>query len=241
MPLDFEELDFQPTAIGAISLRRRTEPRLRGVTVYEVKLDDAFLMSSLFTAGEEALAEHGLAQCSGGGLDVVVGGLGLGHTARAALAHSGVASVLVIEALAPVIDWHRRGLVPLGPELSSADRCRLLCGDFFALAASTEGFDHARPGRRFHAILLDIDHSPRQRLANLSDDFYRHDGLARLGNHLHPDGVFAMWSNDPPDADFMLELRSVFARTHAKTVEFPNPYTGAAATCTIYTARTLKS
>ncbi|MEO6652027.1 MAG: spermidine synthase, partial [Ilumatobacteraceae bacterium] len=81
----FEELDRRATRMGEISLRRRLEPTLR-IDVWEVKLDDDFLMSSLFTAGEEAVADLGLAATDGDDLRIVVGGLGLGHTTNAALA-----------------------------------------------------------------------------------------------------------------------------------------------------------
>ena len=53
----FEELDYRPTSIGALSLRRRRDLKL-GVDVYEIKLGDEFLMSSLFTASEIALARR---------------------------------------------------------------------------------------------------------------------------------------------------------------------------------------
>ena len=72
---DFEELDYCNTPMGEITLRRRIEPRLR-VEVYEVKLGDEFLMSSLFTDGEVALARLALAACKAGPLDIAVGGLG---------------------------------------------------------------------------------------------------------------------------------------------------------------------
>jgi hypothetical protein len=52
MTIQFEELDYQKTSLGAISLRRRADPRLDGKILYEVKLDDEFLMSSLFTSAE---------------------------------------------------------------------------------------------------------------------------------------------------------------------------------------------
>jgi hypothetical protein len=117
MSLDFEELDYRPTPIGALSLRRRRELKL-AVDVFEIKLGDEFLMSSLFTASEIALARLGLAELSEHGLDVVVGGLGLGYTAKAVLEHHKVASLLVVEALEAVIEWHAEGLVPLGPELT---------------------------------------------------------------------------------------------------------------------------
>ena len=61
----FEELDYQKTPLGDISLRRRSEPRLDGKIVYEVKLGDDFLMSSLFTDSETQLARLGLAGARG--------------------------------------------------------------------------------------------------------------------------------------------------------------------------------
>ena len=73
--------------MGVISLRRRVEPSLQ-VDVYEVKLGDEFLMSSLFTVAEVELARLGLAEVVDADLDVVVGGLGLGYTAQTALDRS---------------------------------------------------------------------------------------------------------------------------------------------------------
>ena len=64
MSVYFEELDYRPTPIGALSLRRRRELSL-GVDVFEIKLGDEYLMSSLFTASEIALARLGLAELSG--------------------------------------------------------------------------------------------------------------------------------------------------------------------------------
>ncbi len=153
----FEELDYRATPIGALSLRRRRELRL-GVDVFEIKLGEDFLMSSQFTASEIALARLGLGELSGRNLDVAVGGLGLGYTARAVLEHPQVGSLIVVEALEAVIDWHQQGLVPLGPELTGDARCRFVHGDFFALAKSDTGFDPDAPGRRFDAVLVDIDH-----------------------------------------------------------------------------------
>src|SRR5947208_7878821 len=101
MSLYFEELDYRPTPIGALSLRRRRELSL-GVDVFEIKLGDEYLMSSLFTVSEIALARLGLGELSGGDLDVVVGGLGLGYTAQAVLQHATVRSLVVGEALEAV-------------------------------------------------------------------------------------------------------------------------------------------
>jgi hypothetical protein len=160
MSARFEELDWSETLMGVISLRRRIEPSLN-VDVYEVKLGDEFLMSSLFTVAEVELARLGLAEALDADLDVVVGGLGLGYTAQAALNDARIHSLVVVEALGEVIGWHRRALLPDTAELVSDPRVRLQRGDFFAMADSTTGFDPEAPGRRFHAVLLDIDHTPR--------------------------------------------------------------------------------
>jgi spermidine synthase len=235
MSVDFEELAYCRTPLGDLSLRRRTELTL-GVEVYEVKLRDEFLMSSMFTAGEAALAELGLAGLGAGPIDVVVGGLGLGYTARAVLNHPGVRSVLVVEALPEVIDWHRRGLVPLGAELISDPRVELIQGDFFALADSPS-IDSRAPGRRFHAILVDIDHSPRHVLHPSHGALYGPDGLCRLAAHLCPGGVFGLWSNDPPDEAFRASLAEVFATCAAHIVRFHNPLQNRDAANTVYVAR----
>ena len=65
------------------------------------------------------------------------------------------------------------------------------------------------PGRRFDAVLVDIDHSPRKLLHPRHAALYEPEGLARLAGHLHPGGVFALWSNDPPDDAFIDVLGAV--------------------------------
>ncbi|HET7327583.1 MAG TPA: spermidine synthase [Nocardioidaceae bacterium] len=232
----FEEIDWRETPIGAISLRRRLEPSLQ-VEVYEVKLGDEFLMSSLFTVAEIELARLGLAALPGADLDVVVGGLGLGYTARAVLEDPRVRSLTVVEALGEVIEWHERELLPVAPQLTSDPCTRLLHGDFFAMVGADSGFGVGRPGRRADAILVDIDHTPRHVLHPSHASFYTAEGLRRVAGHLHPGGVFALWSDDPPDEDFTAVLSRVFAASQAHVVTFPNPYTGEDAANTVYVAR----
>lgn len=239
MSASFEELDYCPTPMGALTLRRRREFTL-GVDVFEIKLGDDALMSSLFTESEIALARLGLAGLGEDApLDVVVGGLGLGYTANAVLENGGVRSLIVVDALAPVIEWHEKGLLPLGAALTSDPRCRLLHGDFFALAASETGFDADAPGRQFDAILVDIDHSPEFLLDARSAAFYQPGGLRRLAAHLRPGGVFGLWSNDLPDDVFTARLRSVFAAARAEPVTFHNPLQDRPFTQTVYLAQKL--
>lgn len=235
MTARFEELDWRRTPIGEISLRRRREPSLQ-VDVYEVKLDDEFLMSSLFTVAEVALARLGLAAVPQTELDVVVGGLGLGYTARAALADPRVRSLHVVEALGEVIEWHDRGLLPQAAELTSEPRCRFVHGDFFALVADGAAFAPDAPDR-VHAVLVDIDHTPRQVLHPSHAAFYEPDGLRRVADRLHPGGVFGLWSDDPPDGDFLAVLGEVFASCEAHVVTFANHYTGGESANTVYVAK----
>lgn len=233
----FEELDYRPTPIGALSLRRRRELSL-GVDVFEIKLGDEYLMSSLFTMSEIALARLGLAALPAGCLDVVVGGLGLGYTAQAVLEHpQAVGSLIVVEMLEPVIDWHRTGLLPLGPKLVGDGRCRLVQGDFFAMSDSRTGFDPDAFGRRFDAVLVDIDHSPDMLLDHRSAGFYRPEGFRALAAHLKPGGIFGLWSNDKPDQRFTDRLSRVFAEAWAEPVTFHNPLQGCPVTQTVYLAR----
>ena len=236
MSAHFAELDHRDTPLGELTLRRRRVAALDNLEVFEVKLGDAFLMSSLFHEVEVALADLGLAATAAPALDVVVGGLGLGYTARAALRHPSVLSLLVVDALAAVIDWHERGLVPLGAELCADARCRFVLGDFFSLAAGETGFDPTGPGRRFHAVLLDIDHSPRHLLDPHHGAFYTSGGLRALAGQLHPRGVFALWSDDPPDAPFLETLREVFASAEAHVVSFFNPLLERESASTVYVA-----
>jgi spermidine synthase len=233
----FAELAWAPTAVGEISLRRRQDPQTQTL-VYEVKLGDEYLMSSLFTVAEEELARLGLAVLTGPPWDVVVGGLGLGYTARAVLADDRVRSLVVVEALEPVIDWHRRDLIPDTAVLTKDPRATILCGDFFALLRDGTGFDPADQDRRFDAILVDIDHSPRHVLNPAHADLYTPAGLRRVADRLHPGGVFALWSDDPPDDDFLARLTEVFTTVSAPVVAFANPLTGGESANTVYVATT---
>jgi spermidine synthase len=222
MSLSFEELDFRPTAMGVLSLRRRRLPATE-IDIYEIKLGDEYLMSSRFTAAEIELARLGLAALPREkNLDVVVGGLGLGYTAVAVLENPAVRSLIVVDALSEVIEWHEQGLLPLGKQLTGDPRCRLVNGDFFAMSDSPDGLDRSAPGRRFDAVLVDIDHSPTNLLHPRHAALYQAEGLLRLAAHLLPGGVFALWSNDPPDPAFERALAGAFATTSAHVVTFDN-------------------
>jgi len=232
----FEELDYCPTEIGVISLRRRWEPRL-GKDIYEIKLGDEHLMSDVFTVSEIALADLTLSAVAGSNLRVLVGGLGMGYTALAALKDDRVAEVTVIEMLAPVINWHQRGILPVGDALCTDSRARIVQGDFFELASSPNGFDPDAADNLYDAILLDIDHSPEMLLDGRSRQFYEPAGLKQIAEKLRPGGVFGLWSNEPPSDGFTDTLRRVFPDAWAEPVCFRNPYDHSEIVQTVYIGR----
>ena len=231
----FDELAFEHTPMGDLTLRRRYEPAV-SADVFEVKLGEEYLMSSLFTVAEEALSELGLAAVASDRRDltVVVGGLGLGYTAIAALRDARVASMTVVDALPAVIDWHERRLLPVSAALLDDARTRLVHADFFALM-------RAEPGEStlpldLDAILLDVDHSPTFTLDPSHADLYTVEGLRRLARHLRPGGVFALWSDDPPEPAFLDTIGAVFAQVDGHTIEFANPVTGGTSRNGVYVA-----
>jgi len=224
-----------PTPLGDVTLWRRLDPTTGG-DVFEVKLGDEYLMSSRFTVAEVAVAQLALDALPQRDLDVVVGGLGLGYTAQTVLDDTRVRSLVVVDALDAVIGWHERGLVPVSVSSSSDPRCRLVLGDFFAMNAGA-GFDPDEPERLFDAVVVDIDHSPRHLLNPGNAPFYAEDGVRRLSRRLRPGGVFTLWSNDPPDDDYLAVLGRVFVDVDCEVVRFDNPLQDREATNSVYVAR----
>lgn len=232
----FKELDYRPTPLGALTLRWRMDP-VSGEEIYEIKLGDDFLMSSKFTTSEKALATVALDALTDGKLDVVVGGLGLGYTAATALNDARVQSLLVVDALQEVIEWHIDGLLPLSNAIVSDPRTRLIQGNFFDMAKKGNAFDPECPGRRFDAILLDVDHSPSRVLHPANLEFYTIGGLSGLREKLKPGGIFALWSNEPPEESFTQTLRKVFSEARAEEVRFYNPLQENEAIQSVYVAQ----
>ena len=230
MSARFAEIDWQKTPMGELTLRRRFDPVLEK-NVFEVILGDEHLMSSHFTVAEIALAHLALAAVTGDHLDILVGGLGLGYTAQAVLEHKNVQSLVVVEALGTVVDWHLRGLLPVSASLTGDARTSFEVDDFF-VRMRMDAVPH-----RYDAIIVDIDHSTTHHLHPSHADFYTMDGIRRMQNHLDPGGVFALWSDDPPDNGFLGVLSSAFAAVDAHVVAFDNALTGGTSTNTVYVAR----
>jgi spermidine synthase len=232
--LNYQEIDFQRTALGDLILRRRRLPSLGDLDVYEIKLGNDFLMTSLFHESETQLARLALNKHPGDCLNVVVGGLGLGYTAVEALESEKVKKLSVIEYLEPVIHWHHNGILPIGTQVSQDQRCEIIHADFFQLASKEHPSFNPKDIQAHDIILLDIDHSPNAYLNPSHQDFYTSQGIDSLKSKLKGDGIFGLWSDGKTDPDFLSLLQSRFRKCEDHLIEFDNILTGGTSVGTVY-------
>jgi spermidine synthase len=226
---NLEVVACEESPIGLICLWRRELPEEPGTIATDITLDHAMLMSSCNSASERALAASGLRWHDGRDLTVLVGGLGLGYTAREALRSDRVAAVEVVEFLPQVVGWLERDLLPLAGELKADARFAVSQGDVYARLAG-------EPQQRFDLILVDVDHSPDETLGKDNDAFYTEAGLARAKRHLSPHGVLGVWSY-AECAPFAGALRRAFAELRIEQPTFRNRITGEQETHWLFFAR----
>jgi spermidine synthase len=212
--LKLEILAHEMSPLGLLCLRRRESLSQPGTIVTEVTLNHEFLMSSLYTDSERALARTAMQMHEGEDLRVLVGGLGLGYTAHETLLADRVAGVEVVELLPQVIDWLANGLMPLSSELRDERRLVVTQGDVYRrLAGPADDL--------FDVILIDVDHSPEERLGEGSISFYTTPGLLAVRRHLAADGVLAVWSY-AESSPFANALRTVFEQVLVEPVTYNN-------------------
>jgi spermidine synthase len=226
---NIEILAYESTELGVLCLRRRELLSQPGTVVTEVTLNHEFLMSSYNTLSERQLARQALDMHARDGLQVLVGGLGLGYTAGEALTSPRVASVEVVEFLPAVIDWLHRGLFPLAGQLKADSRLSVVAGDVYERLWGT-------PEKQFDLILIDVDHSPDEHLGDGNVSFYTEAGLLRAKAHLAPSGVLAVWSY-AECSPFASALRNVFRDVTVKEVTFNNDLVGQVNTDWLFFAR----
>jgi spermidine synthase len=178
---------------------------------YAIRVDGQELMNSASHRSEEMLAVYG---CAGlarrPGVRVLVGGLGMGFTARAALdALAADAEVVVVESVAAVVRWNRAVLGHLAGEPLADPRLSIVEADVVDAIAEAEG--------RYDAILLDVDNGPTALTTFTNRRLYSADGLQSARRALRPDAVLAVWSTFQ-DATFTARLRTAGFETTVKRV-----------------------
>lgn len=217
-PRKLEILAYEDTPLGPLCLRRRELLSKPGIHVTEVTLNHEFLMSSYNTDSERAISNRSIEIHGGASLTALVGGLGLGYTARELVSNENVAAVEVVEFLPQVTDWLRNGLVPLSTELNAATNLQLTSGDVYQRLL-------AEPAEQFDLIVIDVDHSPSDQLGATDHAFYTSDGLSKAKAHLRKGGILAVWSY-AESSDFSDALRATFNRVYVEPITTINDLVG---------------
>lgn len=182
------------TPDGALELRQR------GAADFLITIAGRVLMTSQARRSEEALATLPLRDRAPRAVrDVLVGGLGMGYTLRAALdVLAADAHVTVVELNADVAAWCRGPLAPLTDGAVADPRVTIEVGDVSA------HLGRVRPGS-YDAILFDLYEGPHAATQAADDPLYGPAALVRVRAALRPGGVFAVWSEEP-DARFERRL-----------------------------------
>lgn len=217
-PSKLEILAYENTSLGPLCLRRRELLSQPGVFVTEVTLNHEFLMSSYNTDSERAISKRSIEIHGGDSLRVLVGGLGLGYTARELVVDPRIDRVEVVEYLPQVMQWLRDGLVPLSAELNSSDKLQIVHGDVYERLLGP-------PQERFDLIVIDVDHSPSDQLGEEDHRFYTAAGLTQAKTHLQEGGVLAVWSY-AESSSFSDALRDVFPNVDVEPVHTMNDLVG---------------
>jgi spermidine synthase len=161
-----------------------------------IRLDGLTLMAEKAHGSERAMARVACAGLSSPAPRVLVGGLGLGYTLRAALdALPPTAEVVCAELLGSIVEWHRGPLGPLASHPIEDARVRLQVGDIVALFQA-RGPD-APP--EWDAILLDVDNGPIPLTVVSNWWLYAAEGLEALARSLRPGGTLVVWSAGDDD------------------------------------------
>jgi len=198
---------------GEIALRHGPGPN--GQQAYEIILNGVFLMASYHRKSEQALAELALAPLAGqAGLHVLIGGLGMGFTLQAALAHPQVARVEVVEIEPLVIAWNRRYFADLNDHALDDPRVQLIERDI------AEHLLHTAD--RYHAVCLDVDNGPTWTVSEANARLYREPMLRRIAAVLWPGGVLAVWAAEC-SPEFQQRLTTIFGGAEEIAVEDVGP------------------
>lgn len=193
--IPWEELDSAAVPGGHEPLRLK-----RRGGEFSIMLGSNELMNSRLSGSEEALATLSSARLAGRPRPaILIGGLGMGFTLRAALAALGPDARLVVAELVPaVVAWARGPMAELFAGSLDDPRVEIREADVADLISAGSGV--------YDAILLDVDNGPDGLSRSGNDRLYNTAGLAAARVALKPAGVLAVWSAHP-DRAFSARLR----------------------------------
>jgi spermidine synthase len=180
---------------------------------FEVIANGVFLMDTRNGESERLLVSVA-ADMVPGAARMLIGGLGVGYSLRAALDHPGVGEIFVVEREPSVIKWNRSGpLRDVHGDALADDRVTVIEADLVQWLEETE--------ERFDALCLDIDNGPQWTVTKGNAQLYAHSGLDTLAERLRPGGVLAVWSAEASPA-FTRRLKARFNEVQVLKVPVPN-------------------
>lgn len=198
-------------------------------TLFSIKImGRGDLMTSRMHGSERALAELACADLGNRApTRLLVGGLGMGFTLRAALDAVGPRSVVVVAELVPeVVDWNRELIGEPAAHPLRDPRTEIYIGDVRNLIRSAK--------HDFDAIMLDVDNGPEGLIRRQNDWLYSLEGLSAARTALRTGGVLTVWSAGP-DAAFTRRLAAAGFRVEEQVVRAHRK--GKGARHTIWVAR----
>ncbi len=192
-----------PDSQGELRLMRRDAE-------FSIIIGGNELMNSRLGGSEAALASLTCERLRARGAPrLLIGGLGMGFTLRAALAELGPnARIIVAELIPAVVAWARGPLADLFNDSLADPRVEIIEADVASLIASAHG--------DYDAILLDVDNGPSGLVSRANDGLYAPSGLAAAARALRPGGVFAVWSAAPDEAFGRRLCRTGFTVSESK-------------------------
>lgn len=195
--MNWESVAKAPLLEGELKLYRRGPE-------FSIRLNNLELMNSRVYGSEQALARLACEELQNAATaKVLVGGLGMGFTLRAALEHLGPhAAVTVAELVPAVVRWNREVLGHLTEHPLRDDRTTLFEGDVAEVLRQPSSFD---------AILLDVDNGPEGLTQASNARLYSAQGLTEAFRALRACGVLAVWSAHPSRAFTQRLQRAGFA------------------------------
>ena len=201
--MEYVEIARAETERGELVLRERRDES--APTAYELRANGVFVMDTLETSTERALAESALAEVADPRA-VVVGGLGLGFTMHEVLRDSRVEKCAVVEIEQALVDWMRDGTIPHGPALLADERVRIVVADIAVALAEA-------PPASYDLVLLDVDNGPGYLVHDTNAALYDVPALESARRALREGGVLVIWSaaEAPELAD---RMRAVFGNAH---------------------------
>jgi spermidine synthase len=169
---------------------------------FSIMLGSNELMNSRLSGSEEALARLACLRIQDRQKPrILIGGLGMGFTLRAALAELNPnAQVTVAELLPAVVAWARGPMAEVFGNILTDPRVSIVEGDVGRLIRSSRS--------AYNAILLDVDNGPEGLTRKANDSLYDLSGLSSARTALTPGGVLAVWSS-ASDQAFTQRLRTV--------------------------------